>query len=77
MRICKEINKEYASIYDFVAVPPRGLEGDPDAAKIINGELTRANEFARICRNKDRKNSPYIVIRELERRFLIYLQENK
>lgn len=75
LRICKAINKEYATIHDFVAVPPAGLQGDPDAARIIERELKRANEFARICRNKDRRDSPYIVIRELERRFLVYVRE--
>lgn len=76
LRICKETNKEYATIYDFVAVPPPSLEGDPDAARLIARELKRANEFARICRNKDRRDSPYIVIRDLEARFLVYVKEH-
>ena len=77
LRICKEIDKKLAYIHDFVAVPPDTLEGDPDAARIIERELRRSNEFARICRNKDTSSDPCIVIRDLERRFLIFSKGNK
>ena len=75
--MCAEINKEYASIHDFIAVPPPSYEGDEDAAKLTEKELTRAREFARICRNRDKANSPYIVIRDLEARFVIFKKESK
>ena len=77
LRICAEINKEYASIHDFIAVPPPSYEGDEDAAKLTEKELTRAKEFARICRNRDKANSPYIVIRDLEARFMVQKKESK
>ena len=74
LRKCDEIKKDHAIIHDFIAVPPENLEGDPDAARIVERELKRANEFARICRNKNTMNDPYIIIRELENRFLIFMQ---
>jgi superfamily II DNA or RNA helicase len=77
LRMCAEINKEYASIHDYIAVPPPSYEGDEDAAKLTEKELTRAKEFARICRNRDKANSPYIVIRDLEARFVIRKKESK
>ena len=77
LRICKEINKTRAYIHDFVTVPPDTLEGDPDAIRIIEKELKRANEFARICSNKNTSTDPYIVIRDLELRFLIFLKGNE
>jgi superfamily II DNA or RNA helicase len=51
LRTCKAIGKEFAVIHDLVALPPsEELRNnlDTDAKKIINAELDRVWEFARL-----------------------------
>jgi superfamily II DNA or RNA helicase len=45
--------KQFATIYDFVVVPPNSatLEGNPHARKLIEGELRRVAEFAGLAQN--------------------------
>ncbi|WP_407696793.1 DEAD/DEAH box helicase family protein [Sedimentitalea xiamensis] len=54
LRTCKAIGKEFAVIHDLVALPPSeelSSNLDTDAKKIINGELDRVWEFARLSKN--------------------------
>lgn len=52
MRKCRETNKEFAAIHDFLVLPPT-LEdlSDLDARNLIKQELRRVMEFASIARN--------------------------
>jgi superfamily II DNA or RNA helicase len=52
LRKCRETNKEFATIHDFLVLPPT-LEdlSDIDARNLIKQELRRVMEFASIARN--------------------------
>ena len=51
LRKCDEIGKTHGEIHDFVAVPANLNNLDKDAKSLINSELSRVREFARLSRN--------------------------
>ena len=51
LRRCDEIGKTYSEIHDFVAMPASLSGLDKDAKKLIESELNRVREFARLSRN--------------------------
>jgi superfamily II DNA or RNA helicase len=59
LRTCKDINKTFSIIHDFLALPPN-LAGDldDDAKSLVRAELKRAQEFARLARNAGRPDGP-------------------
>lgn len=68
LRTCKAIGKEYAEIYDFVALPPGAIsEGniDKEAKSIVNSELDRVWEFSRLSRNGTFPGGPYDAVEKL------------
>lgn len=68
LRICKAIGKTHAVIHDLVALPPEAYEGgtlDAEAKKIVNAELDRAWEFARLSRNGAQRGGPFEKVEEL------------
>lgn len=68
LRTCKAIGKTHAVIYDFVAMPPESFSGselDADAKKIINSELDRVWEFARLSRNGSAVGGPFDAVEKL------------
>jgi superfamily II DNA or RNA helicase len=65
LRMCKEIGKTHADIHDLVALPPgseEGIELDSEARKIVNAELDRVWEFARLSRNGAAKDGPFAKV---------------
>ena len=63
LRTCAAIGKTKSVIHDLLALPPRFEEGlDSDARSIINSELRRAQEFARLARNSGRPDGALAVI---------------
>ena len=67
LRTCRQIGKTHAEIHDFVALPPAGTSPlDPDARRIVKGELDRVWEFARLCRNGADDQGPYRAVRRLQ-----------
>lgn len=67
LRTCKEIEKTHAEIHDFVAIPPDLDKTDADAKKLIESELLRVQEFAKLARNAGRPDGPLPVIDKLVR----------
>jgi superfamily II DNA or RNA helicase len=68
LRTCKEIGKEYAVIHDFVTLPPSVASGDvtdEDEKSIVNSELDRVWEFARLSKNGAQPGGPFEVVEEL------------
>lgn len=68
LRTCKEIGKEHAVIHDFVTLPPSVASGgviDDDEKSIINAELDRVWEFARLSRNCAQPGGPFEVVEKL------------
>ena len=70
LRTCKAIGKDAAVIHDIVALPP-GSENkeratiDPDEKKIINAELDRVWEFARLSRNAAESGGPFEAVERM------------
>lgn len=70
LRTCKEIGKEYAVIHDLVALPPSDALSstlDGDAKKIVNSELDRVWEFARLSKNAAETGGPFEAVEEMRR----------
>lgn len=70
LRTCKAIGKDAAVIHDLVALPP-GSDStgshavDPDEKKIINAELDRVWEFARLSRNAAESGGPFEAVEKM------------
>mgnify|MGYP005987839859 CR=1 FL=1 len=68
LRTCKAIGKEAATIFDLVALPPgveSGTLADSDERRIINGELDRVWEFARLSRNGAETGGPFEAVEKM------------
>lgn len=68
LRTCKAIGKKDAVIHDLVALPPGAIDGeslDKDAKKIVNSELDRVWEFARLSQNGAKKGGPFDAVEKL------------
>ncbi|WP_296997191.1 DEAD/DEAH box helicase family protein [Thalassospira sp. UBA848] len=68
LRTCKDIGKQAAVIHDLVTLPPGAIDGgvlDNDAKKIVNSELNRVWEFARLSRNGASKGGPFDAVEKL------------
>ena len=52
LRKCTETGKKIACIYDFVALPPIGMESGLGVSNLVSNELKRAYEYARLANNK-------------------------
>lgn len=68
LRTCKAIGKTHAVIHDLVTLPPEELLSgalDADARKIVNAELDRVWEFARLSRNGAVKGGPFEAVERL------------
>jgi len=70
LRTCREIGKTHATIHDFVTLPPdfdrQDLALDDDARKIVNSELERLWEFARLSRNGAEPDGAYQTVQALQ-----------
>lgn len=71
LRTCHETNKTHSEIHDFIALPPDLDNIDDETRKLIQPELSRIQEFARIARNAGRDDGPLKLIDNLVRK--IYL----
>lgn len=68
LRTCKALGKEAAVIHDLVALPPGTESGkliDKDAKKIVNSELDRVWEFARLSRNGAETGGPFEAVERM------------
>lgn len=68
LRTCKALGKEAAVIHDLVALPPSSETAkiiDKDAKKIVNSELDRVWEFARLSRNGAVTGGPFEAVEKM------------
>lgn len=66
LRKCDAIRKDHGVIHDFVALPPARMVSDIDAKKLVEGELRRVREFARLARNYGAADGPIAVLEEMQ-----------
>jgi len=58
----KSPGKTHAEIHDFIALPASDLEADSDTKKLVQGELKRCEEFARLAANRARADGPEVIL---------------
>ena len=68
LRTCGVISKEHAVIHDLVSLPPGAFSKsdlDNDEKKIINAELDRVWEFARLSQNGAETGGPFEAVESM------------
>lgn len=71
LRMCAAIGKEYATIHDFLVLPPPGEPKDDDIKVLIGGELARCDEFANLARNRASKGGPRDVLQDVRLEYIV------
>ena len=70
LRKCATIKKPYATLHDFLVLPPMtGAALDPDARTMVKQELSRVMEFASIARNAGRPDGALATIHKIVKGF--------
>ncbi len=64
LRKCQEIGKTHSEIHDFVVVPPTA-HLDDDVRTLVESELERIQEFAKLARNAGKADGPLPTIDRL------------
>jgi superfamily II DNA or RNA helicase len=70
LRPSPQTGKTHAVIHDFLVLPPPELPTDDDARRLVDGELARCDEFARLARNRAAPDGAYEVINEARFKYL-------
>ncbi len=66
LRKCSTIDKPYATLHDFLVLPPTLRDAaDPDARTLIKQELRRVMEFASISRNAGKPDGAAATIHKV------------
>lgn len=70
LRKCPATGKQFATIVDYLVLPPEGHGPDPAARSIVRGELQRISAFARLARNAARPDGPLAAIHPIALEYL-------
>lgn len=70
LRPSPQTGKTHAVIHDFVVLPPVDAPTDDDSTRLVESELARCDEFARLARNRATADGPYAVINEIRYEYL-------
>ncbi len=65
LRKCDEVGKTHSEIHDFIALPPYSQDLDKDSRRLVESELKRVQEFARLARNAGLPGGPLVIIKTL------------
>ena len=71
LRMCSAIDKEYATIHDFLVLPPPGEPKDDDVKRLIQGELFRCYEFTNLARNRASSGGPRDVLQDVRLDYIV------
>ena len=71
LRTCSAIDKEQATIHDFLVLPPHDEPRDDDVRRLIAGELARCDEFARLARNRASQGGPRDVLQDVRLDYMV------
>lgn len=63
--------KEYATIHDFVVLPPPDLDSDDEIRSLLRGELERMEAFGRLARNHASRGGPVATANSLIVRYFV------
>ena len=70
LRMCAGIAKEYATIHDFLVLPPPGEPRDEDIKRMIQGELARCDEFTNLARNRAANGGPREILQDVRLEYI-------
>ncbi|MHB8288692.1 MAG: DEAD/DEAH box helicase family protein [Acidimicrobiales bacterium] len=70
LRPSPKTDKTHAVIHDFIVLPPLDAPTDDDSRRLVEGELARCDEFARLARNRASADGPYGVINDIRYEYL-------
>lgn len=70
LRPSPQTGKTHAVIHDFLVLPPPDVPSDTDVRRLVEGEVGRCDEFARLARNRASSNGPYEVVNEVRYEYL-------
>jgi len=66
LRPCIATGKDHAVLHDFLVLPPETRHGiDEDTRKLIQGEVSRIREFARLARNAAAEDGPRATLQPI------------
>ena len=66
LRPCNATAKDHAVLHDFLVLPPEARNGvDEDTRKLIQGEVNRIREFARLARNVAAEDGPRATLQPI------------
>lgn len=71
LRPSPRTGKTHAVIHDFIVLPPDNSDADPDVRKLVEAELRRCDEFARLARNRASANGPMEILSEVRFKYLV------
>ena len=71
LRTCSTIGKKYATIHDFLVLPPHDEPRDDDVKRLIGGELARCDEFARLARNRASRGGPRDILQDVRLDYIV------
>ena len=71
LRTCLAIGKEYATIHDFLVLPPPGEPRDDDVERLIRGELARCDEFTNLARNRAASGGPRDMLQDVRLKYIV------
>ncbi len=71
LRMCSAIGKEYATIHDFLVLPPSTEPIDSDMKRLVKGELARCDEFTELARNRASPRGPRDLLQEVRLEYIV------
>ena len=71
LRLCSAIGKEYATIHDFLVLPPPGEPRDDDVKRLIRGELARCDEFTNLAQNRAAPEGPRDMLQDVRLEYIV------
>ena len=71
LRMCSAIGKEYATIHDFLVLPPPGEPRDDEVKRLIRGELARCDEFTNLARNRAALGGPRDMLQDVRLEYIV------
>lgn len=66
LRKCKAIGKTHSVLHDFVVLPSTLEDVDKDGRRLVQSELERVQQFARLARNAGRPDGPLAAMTIME-----------
>ena len=73
LRLCPSIGKTSAALHDIITMPPLDAGIDADVQKLVKGELTRVDEFAKLSENEHARDGARNWFRDTSSTFRVLI----